>query len=152
MDTQSIEILGRNRLINELIGAGIEVAQPIRDRGIDLIAYMDRNVETKKFTAVPIQMKAASSRSFTIDKKYAKTSNLIIAFVWGVQDPKYSGIFALTYKEIEKIAEEMGWTKTASWRKGVYSTTAPGKKLVGLLNRHKMTRGDWVKKLEEALT
>ena len=61
-------------------------------------------------------MKAASSRSFTIDKKYAKTSNLIIVFVWGVQDPKYSGIFALTYNEVEHIAEEMGWTKTASWK------------------------------------
>ena len=39
MDTQMIEIMGRNRLIDELLRAGLEVALPLRDRGIDLIAY-----------------------------------------------------------------------------------------------------------------
>jgi len=38
MDTQTIEILGRNRLVTELISAGIEVALPLRDHGVDLIA------------------------------------------------------------------------------------------------------------------
>ncbi len=108
MDTQSIEILGRNRLINELIEAGIEVAQPIRDRGIDLIAYLDRDKKTRKFIAVPIQMKAASSRSFTIDKKYSKTSNLIIAYVWEVQARKNRGIFGLTYVEVKGVAKKNG--------------------------------------------
>ena len=53
LDTQSIEILGRNRLINELIGAGIEVAQPLRDRGIDLIAYLDRNKKARSSPLFP---------------------------------------------------------------------------------------------------
>lgn len=39
LDTQQTEIMGRNRLVNELIAAGIEVSIPIRDSGIDVIAY-----------------------------------------------------------------------------------------------------------------
>ena len=46
MDTQTIEILGRNRLVNELLVAGLEVAIPLRDRDIDLIAYIDLTVNS----------------------------------------------------------------------------------------------------------
>ena len=63
MDTQVIEILGRNRLVDELLLAGLEVALPERDRGIDLIAYVDLVDSAASFAAVPIQMKAASARS-----------------------------------------------------------------------------------------
>ena len=41
VDSQVIELLGRNRLVSELLRAGLEVAIPARDRGIDLIAYLD---------------------------------------------------------------------------------------------------------------
>ncbi|MGA3024700.1 MAG: hypothetical protein ABSF98_08030 [Bryobacteraceae bacterium] len=41
-DSQVVKVLGRNLLIAELLGAGLEVALPIRDRGIDLIAYADK--------------------------------------------------------------------------------------------------------------
>jgi hypothetical protein len=41
MDTQLTELIGRNWLVNELLRAGLEVATPLRDRGIDLIAYFD---------------------------------------------------------------------------------------------------------------
>jgi hypothetical protein len=41
LDTQQIELLGRNRL-EWIIRADLEVPIPIRDRGIDLIAYADR--------------------------------------------------------------------------------------------------------------
>ena len=68
MDTQTIEILGRNRLVNELLVAGLEVAMPLRDRGIDLIAYVDLAAAVSKFAAVPIQMKAASERAFSIER------------------------------------------------------------------------------------
>jgi hypothetical protein len=40
-DSQRVEIMGRHRLNNELIAAGLEVAVPICDRGVDLIAYAD---------------------------------------------------------------------------------------------------------------
>jgi len=54
MDSQTIEILGRNRLVDELLVAGLEVATLLRDRGIDLIAYVDLAADASKFAAVPI--------------------------------------------------------------------------------------------------
>ena len=41
MDSQVVEVLGRNRLVSDLLQAGLEVALPVRDRGVDLIAYAD---------------------------------------------------------------------------------------------------------------
>lgn len=36
VDTQLVELAGRNWLASELLRAGLEVARPERDRGIDL--------------------------------------------------------------------------------------------------------------------
>ncbi|MEX2121148.1 MAG: hypothetical protein WD847_16265 [Pirellulales bacterium] len=74
-DTQLIELLGRNRLIDDLLRAGLEVALPARDRGIDLIAYADLRTSVDAFVARPIQMKAASSRSFSVDVKWGRFAN-----------------------------------------------------------------------------
>src|SRR5438876_7603876 len=41
VDTQIVELIGRHHLTAELLRAGLEVATPVRDRGIDLIAYAD---------------------------------------------------------------------------------------------------------------
>lgn len=81
-DTQLVELAGRNWLASELMQAGIEVARPERDRGIDLIAYLDRDVRIGKFIACPIQMKAAQRQVFSIDPKYAKIPGLLLAYVW----------------------------------------------------------------------
>jgi len=130
MDTQTIELLGRNKLINELLVDGLEVALPARDRGVDLIAYFDLNSKVTSFVASPIQMKAASTRAFSLDQKYAKFSNLILAYIWGLQAPEQAETFALTYPEAVSIAQAMGWTKTESWARGAYSTSAPAKNSV----------------------
>lgn len=143
MDKQIIEILGRNRLIVELAGAGIEVAVPIRDRGIDLIAYRDDGQKDRPFPAVPIQMKAAMQMSFSVDRKYEKFSNLILVFVWHLNGDEKPKTFALTFDEARKIAKEMGWTKTASWEEGKYTTNSPSAKLCGLLEKHEMSQNTW---------
>ena len=148
MDTQTIELVGQHRLATELLQAGLEVAFPARDRGVDLIAYVDLNPKVGRFVAKPIQMKAASSRSFGIWKKYLKINDLILAFVWHLSGPEEPETFALTCDEAVKIGRAMGWTKTASWkRKGGYSTTRPGAKLRRLLQQHRMTPELWWKKV-----
>lgn len=143
MDSQTIEILGRNRLVDQLLLAGLEVAFPARDRGIDLIAYVDLEATVSRFTATPIQMKAASARAFSLDRKYAKIANLILAYVWGVQEPEHAIIYALTYPEAVAVAEAMGWTKTESWAKGQYATSAPSKALCILLKPYIMSSAAW---------
>lgn len=143
MDTQTIEILGRNRLIDELLMAGLEVAIPQRDRGIDLIAYVDLASVASAFAAVPIQMKASSMRAFAVDAKYAKISNLILAFVWGLRAPEHAQTFALTYAEALRIATTLKWTDTASWGRGKYSTSSPSAALHALLEPFRMSPAGW---------
>lgn len=143
LDTQTIELLGRNRLVSELLMAGLEVGLPTRDRGVDLIAYVDLSAKVSSFVAAPIQMKAASSRSFSVDKKYAKISNLILAHVWHLGIPDQAVTFALSYSEAVVVAEAMKWTETASWDRGGYCTTNPSKKLLTLLEPYRMTPEKW---------
>lgn len=143
MDTQTIELLGRNRLVDELLLAGLEVALPARDRGVDLIAYVDLESKVSSFVAFPIQMKAASTRAFSIDRKYSKIANLILAYVWGLQKPERAVTYALTYPDAVAVADAMKWTKTDSWAKGQYSTSAPSKKLCELLQPYQMSPEAW---------
>jgi hypothetical protein len=147
VDTQTIELLGRNRLIDELLLAGIEVALPQRDRGVDLIAYVDLSNVVSAFAAVPIQMKAASTRAFSVDAKYARISNLVLAYVWGLQAPEHTQTFALTYQEAVDVATDLGWTATQSWAQGNYSTSAPSKRLCQLLEPYRMSSSAWRKKI-----
>jgi hypothetical protein len=57
--------------------ARLEVAVPIRDRGIDLVAYANLSASIGQFTAKPIQLKAAWERSFVIEGKYERIRNLV---------------------------------------------------------------------------
>ena len=75
MDTQQIGIIGKHILIANLIAADLEVAEPIRDRGIDLIAFLDR-AKGGRFLACPIQLKTATNRVFGLDSKYENFSGL----------------------------------------------------------------------------
>jgi hypothetical protein len=147
MDTQAIEIIGRNRLVNELLQAGLEVALPLRDHGIDLIAYADSGEGVTAFVACPIQMKAASGKAFSIDRKYEKFPNLIHAFVWNVTSPDGAETYALTHGEAIAIGDKMGWTRTPSWGRGSYVTSSPSRKLLELLVPYRMTPEAWRQKV-----
>lgn len=140
-DSQKVELLGRNRLIDELLRDYLEVAVPVRDHGIDLIAYADTAVSS--YVARPIQMKAAWTRSFAVDQKYEKFPNLIIAYVWNLNDPQEAATYAMTYSDALGIAEAMGWTRTVSWKRGAYSNNQPGKKLRALMEPFRMSPGTW---------
>lgn len=85
LDPQRIELIGRNLLVNALLRDGLEVARPERDRGIDLIAYVDRGPvgpSGRQFVARPIQMKAFTGRRFSIDRKYLVVPGLHLAYLW----------------------------------------------------------------------
>ncbi len=143
MDSQVVEVLGRNRLVSDLLQAGLEVALPVRDRGVDLIAYADLHRDVRRFIARPIQMKAALGRSFSVDRKYARIRDLIIAYVWLLGDPERVAVYALTYAQAVQIADRMGYTRTASWKRGTYVNTRPSPRLVGLLRPYRVTPAGW---------
>ena len=102
--SQITEIMARNRLINDLLNDGLEVAGPLRDCGIDLIVYaaFDRS----PFIAIPIQMKASRNTSFSVDGKYERIPKLVIAYVWGLAKPTQTATYALTYSELFSVVRE----------------------------------------------
>jgi hypothetical protein len=147
MDAQLVEMLGRHRLIAELLRANLEVAIPARDRGIDLIAYADLGTQVTRFSACPIQLKAAIGGSFSVDRKYAKFPNLLIAYVWYLEDPARTVTYTATHPEAVAVADAMGYTKTSSWEKGLYVTTRPSPHLVAQLEPFRMTPQKWWEKI-----
>ncbi len=144
LDTQVVELLGRQRLMGELLRDGLEVAVPARDRGIDLIPYADLSRQVARFAARPIQMKAFTSRGFSVAEKYARIADLILAYVSHVGEAQSAVTYALPYAEAVKLGEAMGWTKTPSWKEGeAYSTSSPSKRLVAFLEPHRMGPRKW---------
>jgi len=121
-DTQITELAGRHYLISQLLAGGVEVASPVRDRGIDLIAYVDRVNDQPEFFACPIQLKANIEARFGIGKKYEKVRNLLMVYAWKVSTP-VPELYALTYQEVVELLESRNHTKTQSWIKegGGYS-------------------------------
>jgi hypothetical protein len=152
MDTQLVELIGRQHLTSELLRAGLEVATPIRDRGIDLIAYADIDKRLTRFASCPIQMKAAMTRSFSLATKYERVRNLLIAYVWNLNDVHTTVVYALTYQEALAVAETLGWTRTVSWKEGAYSTTRPSARIVELLEPYKMTPDKWWRRVTQVAT
>ena len=142
LDSQQVELIGRNLLIAQLVADGLEVAVPTRDRGVDLIVYSDRE-EHGRFVAKPIQLKAASAQAFSLDQKYERVTELLLAYVWNVADPTNAVTMCLTYSEALAVAAEMGWTATTSWRNGKYSNNSPGRRLRELLVPYEMHPGTW---------
>ena len=131
-DPQFVEIVCRHYLITELMRAGIEIAEPVRDRGIDLVAYVDLDSAIGKFLARPIQLKANWQTGFAFDRKYEKFHDLIvaIAYVWNLDDPTRTVTYALTWPEICGLAGECGWAWEAGGR---WAITRPGKDLTSRL-------------------
>ncbi|HJT77081.1 MAG TPA: hypothetical protein VJ739_07735 [Gemmataceae bacterium] len=144
LDTQVVELLGRQRLMGELLRDGLEVAIPARDRGIDLIAYVDLSRQVTRFAARPLQMKAFTARGFSVAQKYARIADLLLAYVWFLGETQAPETYGLCYAEAVRIAESMGWTETASWKEGgAYTTTSPSKRLLSRLEPYRIGPGKW---------
>jgi hypothetical protein len=156
-DSQLVELAGRCWLISQLLQAGLEVARLERDRGIDLIAYLDLDKTVRDFIACPIQVKAASKTAFSVDPKYSRFPRMLIVYIWELDNPAKTAAYALTYGEALAIAREKKWTETASWGQGGRSgkrgysvtTVKERSKLWHLLQPHLMkTHEDWQKKVK----
>jgi hypothetical protein len=147
-DSQLTEVFGKNLLISHLVSAGFEVAQPVRDRGVDLVVYKDGE-DAKDYVPCLIQLKASSHESFSLDKKYERFPHLLIAYVWNVQTPALSSVYALTFNDALQVMEKKGYAKTDSWKNGgYYFVRDAGAKLKEILEPYKMTTERWREKLQ----
>ena len=147
LDSQLVEVAGKHLLISRLAAAGLEVAEPIRDKGADLIVYCDSG----SFVARPVQLKASSRESFSLDAKYRKIPRLLIAYVWNVQEQERAEVYALTFAQAEKILESKHYDRTDSWqKKGYYFVRDAGAELKELLKPYKMSASSWREKIQSA--
>lgn len=144
LDTQIIELLGRNRLVDDILRGGLEVAMPARDSGIDLIVFFTGVSDQSRFCARPIQLKASSKESFGIHQKYEKFPDMLIAHVWHVNTREDIEVYVMSYRQSIQIGDAMGWTEKPSWRNGkAYTTSSPSKKLKDLMLPFLTTADDW---------
>lgn len=142
MAGSAVEVIGRAALITELTRNGLEVARPERDIGADLIAYL--TPPGGPFMAVPIQLKAAANRSFTINRKYETTPSLLMTFAWNLSGPGEPEFYALTYPESLSIADSFGWTATETWRvRSHWSVTSPSIALRSALDPYRVSGPRW---------
>lgn len=89
-------------------------------------------------------------QSFSIATKYTKFPNILLAYVWGLGGDREPVTYAMTQPEAVAVGEAMGWTRTESWRRGLYTTQRPPRKLLGLLEPHRMNPGKWWEKVTGA--
>jgi len=93
-------------------------------------------------------MKPATATCFSVDKKYSKFHDMLIAYVWNVSERANAQIYVLTQQEAVDIATEMKYTATESWLgKGVYVVTRPGRELVDRIRSHEASRAKWEEKI-----
>jgi hypothetical protein len=152
IDTQLIELAARNRLVESILAADLDVAMPFRDDGADLIVYSRKGVSP--CTARPVQLKTATRPRFAVDrKKYASRSGLIMAYVWGEDRAM---IYALAYNpDVDYVAKKMGWDKTNSWTTGGRNgkpgwSCYPNSELFQLLEEFRATPARWRTLLAQA--
>ena len=89
LDNTQIGILGKHLLIDTLMIAGFEVAEPLRDRGIDLIVFNDGKAG-EKFKEPDLQIVPASylysdgDGSHFLDQETYETLSLSEQMIGGV--------------------------------------------------------------------
>jgi hypothetical protein len=66
-DTQRVEIIGRHWLIGELVRAGLEAAEPVRDDGVDLLVSPEDYTWTQ-----PVQVKTHMNRVINVYPDYVR--------------------------------------------------------------------------------
>lgn len=127
LDTKQVELIATSWLEFQLMKNGFEVARPLRDKEIDLIAYTDN--PDCEFSAHPIQIKSARNKTFSLDKKYRDRS-IVMAYIWGATTDRPE-LFLVPFSKALNLLSLIGDAPTSdSWAlKGQYSTQRPSKKL-----------------------
>jgi hypothetical protein len=73
----------------------------------------------------------------------------LIAYVWNVQNPEHSDVYALTFGDALQVMEKKGYAETDSWKtNGYYFVRSAGIELKKILEPYKMTTKRWQEKLQ----
>jgi hypothetical protein len=140
-----IEMLGRNHLITQLIEDRVNVAIPLWDQGVDLVAYYQGE---GRLVARPLQLKVAELSRWGVYKKYKDIPGLLMVYVWNVKSNVQ--IYAMNYTEAECLLsigpKDHAQSNSYKKDKGSYHTV-PSQKLLEALKPFLMTKGRWKARL-----
>jgi hypothetical protein len=150
LDSEGVAIVAQNRLIEQLVQAGVDVAVPARRHGFDLIAYLVPRERSENFGACPIRMKAAHGKAFGIDNTFESIANLLNVFVWGV-GTETTSIFALTNRELSAVADQLGYSLSPAFQKGLYPQQQSAKNLTEALEPFRMNVDSWRTKIASCI-
>ena len=128
LDSKQVELIATSWMEAQLMRKGYEVARPLRDKGIDIIAYRDD--PDHAFSATPIQIKSAQKKTFSIQKKYADR-NIVMAYIWNATSDAPT-LFLVPYAEAVQLLDSIGDAiNSTSWVEyGAYSSQSPSKALI----------------------
>ncbi|HVX58570.1 MAG TPA: hypothetical protein VG964_02425 [Candidatus Saccharimonadales bacterium] len=128
LDSQQVEIVGRNILVSLFIADNVEVATPLRDKGVDLIAY-----DSQTFRAVPVQLKTFSNTGFSLNEKY---KGMMLAYVWYASQPLKAEVYVMTYNQALEVAGSSFFEKH-----GKVAITKAGPRILSAIEPYKYRPG-----------
>ena len=117
-----VEIAGRSWVISRLLAHGCEVAVPVVDSGIDIIAF--REIGDGGVRALPLQLKCATNEAFSLDVKYARRGITLI-YVWPAMSNPTD--FVLSYDEARAVFVPRSPKTASSADGGAYSMSTVSK-------------------------
>lgn len=147
MDAATIRLLGRHRIADDLIRAGLHAAVPLADgSGIDLFAFAIPGSAGETFVAIPVRVRASSGRSFGFDEDAERIPNLLHAFVWGIGSQE-ERVYAMSHREARGVAEKLGFTLATSGQFALYEQHSPQRPLLEVMEPYRMTPEAWKQRL-----
>src|ERR1700730_11601211 len=100
VQSEMLELVGRARLMDELLEDGVNVALPMGACEIDMLAYVDSRAAACRIVSVPIKVASFCSDALSSNLEAARASGLLIALVWGLSNPEHARTFAFTPAEL----------------------------------------------------
>ena len=144
-----LDLVGRARLMDELLEEGVNVVLPTGASEIDMLAYVDSRTAACTIVSVPIKVTSFCSDALSSNLEAARASGILIMLVWGVSNPEHVRTFAFTPAELTvmKMIGIIGRTGAAGSGEPADQRRTPEAVLQNALERFAMSPGKWREKI-----
>jgi hypothetical protein len=149
VESERLEFARRARLMDELLEEGVNVALPMGECAIDMLAYVNSRTDACTVVSVPIKIVSFSSDALSINLERARASGLLIALVRQIGKPEQVRTFAFTPAELTVVKMIAMCARGNSARVGESPSHArtPQSILQNALEPFAISPGEWRKKI-----
>lgn len=147
------ELLGRARLMEELLEDGVYLALPMGACDTDMLAYLGGGTPVGTLEAVPVKIVSSSFAALSNVLEGLSAPGLLIALVSGARNAERVRTFALTAAELTvlKMIEIIGRASPAQSGRTSDQGSSPEWLLQKALEPFAMSRGKWRTKIAAIL-